>query len=116
MHTLRTLLHLLTEFQLESYTFPVGPDGVPVTTLAGFWSQISRPAIRFILRALSATIYVGGETWIRPLDQDLQLLYHILRLDAQVHDLTYYLVEHWVGLQKGRGTLEVFTEASMFLL
>ena len=53
MQTLRSLLHLPTEFQLESYAFPVGPDGVPVTTLAGFWSQISHPSFIPMMPAAS---------------------------------------------------------------
>ena len=115
MTDLRLLFHLPVQPDRDSYSFPISPHELPITTLPEFWAQISHvpytddrvaqishPVIRFIFRTLSATVYCRGEIWIRPLDQEIQLLYHILSPEAQVHDLAYYMVEYWEGLQRGR--------------
>ena len=113
MATLRTLLHLPTDFQQSSYAFPEDDQGVPVTTLVRFWSQISNhpytddrvtlithPVLRFTIRTMSMSLFARGETGLRPLEQELQLLYHMLLPEPQVHDLALYMVQYWETLQR----------------
>ena len=51
---------------------------------------------------MSLSIFVRGETGIRPLIPELHLLYHMLSPDAQVHDLAYYMIQYLEGLQRGQ--------------
>ena len=65
---------------------------------------IPHPVLRCIQRALANTIFARGETVARANEEDLQLLDHMLRPEAELEkpDLMLFMVRHWLSVQRNK--------------